>query len=52
MLDPAALRDVITEEQPHLVVPEVEAIATDELVALEAEGQRVVPTARADAARR
>jgi phosphoribosylglycinamide formyltransferase 2 len=47
MLDPAALRKVITEEQPHLVVPEVEAIATDELVALEAEGQRVVPTARA-----
>ena len=47
MLDPAALRKVITEEQPHLVVPEVEAIATDELVALEHEGQRVVPTARA-----
>jgi phosphoribosylglycinamide formyltransferase 2 len=47
MLDPAALRKVITEEQPHLVVPEVEAIATDELVALEADGQRVVPTARA-----
>ncbi len=47
MLDPAALRDVITREQPHLVVPEVEAIATDELLALEAEGQRVVPTARA-----
>jgi phosphoribosylglycinamide formyltransferase 2 len=47
MLDPAALRKVITEEQPHLVVPEVEAIATDELLALEADGQRVVPTARA-----
>ncbi len=47
MLDPAALRRVITEEQPHLVVPEVEAIATDELLALESEGQRVVPTARA-----
>ncbi len=47
MLDPAALRKVITEEQPHLVVPEVEAIATDELVALEAEGYRIVPTARA-----
>lgn len=47
MLDPAALRKIITEEQPHLVVPEVEAIATDELLALESEGQRVVPTARA-----
>ncbi|MEY2398491.1 MAG: phosphoribosylglycinamide formyltransferase 2 [Actinomycetota bacterium] len=47
MLDPAAVRKVITEEHPHLVVPEVEAIATDELVALENEGQRVVPTARA-----
>jgi len=47
MLDPAALRRVITDEQPHLVVPEVEAIATDELVKLEQDGQRVVPTARA-----
>ncbi len=47
MLDAVALRRVITEEQPHLVVPEVEAIATDELLALESEGQRVVPTARA-----
>jgi phosphoribosylglycinamide formyltransferase 2 len=47
MLDGDAIRKVISEEQPHLVVPEVEAIATDELVALEAEGQRVVPTARA-----
>ncbi len=47
MLDPKLLRKVITQEQPHLVVPEVEAIATDELVALEADGQRVVPTARA-----
>jgi len=47
MLDPAALRRVILEERPHLVVPEIEAIATDALVQLEAEGQRVVPTARA-----
>jgi phosphoribosylglycinamide formyltransferase 2 len=47
MLDGEAIRAVITEEQPHLVVPEVEAIATDELLALEAEGQRVVPTALA-----
>ena len=47
MLDPVALRRVILEEKPHLVVPEIEAIATDSLVQLEAEGQRVVPTARA-----
>ena len=47
MLDPEALRRVILAEQPQLVVPEIEAIATDALVALEAEGQRVVPTARA-----
>lgn len=47
MLDRDALRKVITEEKPHLVVPEVEAIGTDELIALEEEGQRVVPTARA-----
>lgn len=47
MLDPVALRRVILAEKPHLVVPEIEAIATDALVELEAEGQRVVPTARA-----
>jgi phosphoribosylglycinamide formyltransferase 2 len=47
MLDGAALRRVIESERPDLVVPEIEAIATDTLVALEAEGQRVVPTARA-----
>jgi len=47
MLDPAALRRAILAEKPHLVVPEIEAIATDALVQLEAEGQRVVPTARA-----
>jgi phosphoribosylglycinamide formyltransferase 2 len=38
---------VIAEEKPDLVVPEIEAIATDVLVELEAAGQRVVPTARA-----
>jgi phosphoribosylglycinamide formyltransferase 2 len=37
MLDGAALRAVIAEEQPDLVVPEIEAIATDMLVELEAE---------------
>lgn len=47
MLDGAALRRVIEQEKPHLVVPEIEAIATAELVQLEAEGFRVVPTARA-----
>lgn len=48
MTDPAALRAVIELERPHLVVPEIEAIATDELVKIEAEGlAKVVPTARA-----
>lgn len=47
MLDPAALRAVIERERPHLIVPEIEAIATDELVQLETEGYRVIPTARA-----
>jgi len=47
MLDGAALRSVIEAERPHLVVPEIEAIATDTLVELERAGQRVIPTARA-----
>ena len=48
MLDPAALEALIEKEKPHLVVPEIEAIHTDTLVALERNrGQRVVPTARA-----
>ncbi|MDX1754774.1 MAG: formate-dependent phosphoribosylglycinamide formyltransferase [Marinobacter sp.] len=47
MLDPQALRRVIEQERPRLIVPEIEAIATPELVKLEAEGYRVVPTARA-----
>ena len=45
MLDGAALRAVLESERPHLIVPEVEAIATDTLVAMESEGWRVVPTA-------
>ncbi len=49
MLDRAAIRRVIVEEKPHLIVPEIEAIATAELVALESEGWTVIPTA--DAAR-
>jgi phosphoribosylglycinamide formyltransferase 2 len=47
MLDPVALREVIERERPDYVVPEVEAIATQTLVELEAEGVRVVPCARA-----
>lgn len=47
MLDRSALRTVIEQERPHLIVPEIEAIATEELLALESEGFRVVPTARA-----
>jgi phosphoribosylglycinamide formyltransferase 2 len=47
MLDRAALRRVIEEEKPDLIVPEIEAIATPELEALEAEGWTVIPTAEA-----
>jgi len=48
MLDGAALRGVIETERPHLVVPEVEAIATDVLAEIEAEGEvTIIPTARA-----
>ena len=47
MLDGDALRSVVESERPHLIVPEVEAIATPMLVELESEGWRVVPTARA-----
>mgnify|MGYP000510063048 CR=1 FL=1 len=47
MLDGAALRALVEQEKPALIVPEIEAIATDELVKLEAEGYTVVPTARA-----
>jgi phosphoribosylglycinamide formyltransferase 2 len=47
MLDPAALRALVIRERPHYIVPEIEAIATDELLALEAEGFEVIPTARA-----
>lgn len=47
MLDGAALRAVIEQEKPHLIVPEIEAIATATLVELEGEGYTVIPTARA-----
>lgn len=47
MLDSHALRDIIQKEQPDFIVPEIEAIATDELVGLEKEGFNVIPNARA-----
>ena len=47
MLDGAKLRQVIEQEQPSLIIPEVEAIATPTLVELEKEGYRVIPTANA-----
>jgi len=47
MLDGAALRKVIEAEQPDLVIPEIEAIATDTLAELESEGFTVIPTAKA-----
>ncbi|MFM2589781.1 formate-dependent phosphoribosylglycinamide formyltransferase [Vibrio sp. TBV020] len=47
MLDGDALKAIIDKEQPDYVVPEIEAIATDTLVELEANGLNVVPTAKA-----
>jgi len=47
MLDDAALRAVIEQERPQLIVPEIEAIATGTLVAMEQDGHTVIPTARA-----
>ena len=47
MLDGEALKAVIKEENPDYIIPEIEAIATDKLVELEAEGYNVVPTANA-----
>ena len=48
MTDGAALRRLIEQERPHLVVPEIEAIATEMLVELERDGvAEVIPTARA-----
>ena len=48
MSDPAQLKALIEKERPHLVVPEIEAIATPMLEELEAAGVvRVIPTARA-----
>lgn len=47
MLDAPALRALIERERPRYIVPEIEAIATQELIALEAEGYTVIPSARA-----
>ena len=47
MLDPVALRKVIEDEKPDMIIPEVEAIATPVLVELEKEGYHVIPTANA-----
>ncbi|MDR1934991.1 MAG: formate-dependent phosphoribosylglycinamide formyltransferase [Candidatus Accumulibacter sp.] len=48
MTDAAALRALIEKERPHLVVPEIEAIATEMLLDIEREGlAEVIPTARA-----
>ena len=47
MLDAAALRAVIEKEKPDYIVPEIEAIATPELIKLEKEGYHVIPNARA-----
>ncbi len=47
MLDGDALRKIVEEEKPDYIIPEIEAIATPTLIALEQEGWNVVPTARA-----
>ena len=47
MLDEKALRSIIEKEKSNLIVPEVEAIATNVLVDLENEGFNIIPTARA-----
>ncbi|MDX1612483.1 MAG: formate-dependent phosphoribosylglycinamide formyltransferase, partial [Candidatus Thermoplasmatota archaeon] len=47
MTDAKAVRAIVEEEDPALIVPEIEAIATDELSRLEEEGYNVIPTARA-----
>jgi len=47
MLDAGELRKAVEKVNPHLIIPEIEAIATEELVKLEEQGFVVVPTARA-----
>lgn len=48
MTDSKALRALVEKEKPHLIVPEIEAIATNELAQIEADGlAKVIPVARA-----
>ena len=47
MLDASSLREVVLSCKPDLIIPEVEAICTSELLQLEREGWKVIPTARA-----
>lgn len=47
MLDGDALRAIVEQEKPDLIVPEIEAIATDTLAELESDGFTVIPTAKA-----
>lgn len=47
MLNAEMLREVVNDEKPDYIIPEIEAIATPELLKLEKEGYKVVPTARA-----
>jgi phosphoribosylglycinamide formyltransferase 2 len=47
MTDAGAIRELVAEEEPDLIVPEIEAIATGELERLEGEGYEVIPTAKA-----
>src|SRR3989338_8965625 len=47
MLGGAKIREIVEKEKPNFIVPEIEAIATDTLVALEKEGWTVIPKARA-----
>ena len=47
MLDGKALEEIIRQEKPNYIVPEVEAIATDKLIELENEGFTIIPSANA-----
>lgn len=47
MLDASALKSVIKQEQPHIIIPEIEAINTQLLIELEQKGLKIVPNAKA-----
>ena len=47
MTDAVALKALIHQEKPHLIVPEIEALNTDALAEIEAEGFMVIPTVKA-----